>query len=260
MLTSALVEGFLTAKEARRLSPRTLEAYRQRLRVFVERFAELPTEPEQIEAYVAGYENAGQLDTHWRMLSNLYHWAVRRRKIDPADNPMIYAERPRLSRTVPRAFTEAELDRLFAYPHEGYARLMMRLLLRTGLRLGEAMSLHPSDECLRENVIVVEGKTGQREVPCDPELITVLRWMLPWPWKNARVASHTIIKAMRAAGIAGRRASAHTLRHTFARRYRGDTHNLAGIMWGHASKMLGHYRPYSIEDALEEYGQQEWAA
>jgi integrase len=259
MRTADAVSVFLTAK-ASVLSPRTLEGYTLRLNRFAGAFRDLPTEPEAIEGYCAQFTNPGQYDTHWRTIGTLYRWLVRRRKIDPSKNPMLYAERPRTRRQVPRAFTDDELRQLFAYPHEGYVRLLLRLLLRTGLRLGEAMSLHPTTDCLRELTIVVDGKTGPREVPCDPELITVLRWMLPWPWKNARVASHTVIKAMRAAGLTGKRASAHSLRHAFARRWRGDTHTLSGILWGHQSKMLGHYRPYNVDDAVDEYNGQTWAA
>jgi integrase len=259
MRTNEAVSMFLAAKSPI-LSPRTTEGYQLRLTRFAGAFRDLPTKPEPVEGYCAQFTNPGQYDTHWRTIGTMYRWLVRRRKLDPARNPMLYAERPRTRRQVPRAFTDAEIHQLFAHPHEGYVRLLLRLLLRTGLRLGEAMSLEASTECLRERTIVVTGKTGTREIPCDPELITVLRWMLPWPWKDARIASHTVILAMRAAGITGKRASAHTLRHTFARRWKGDTHTLAGIMWGHASKMLGLYRPYDVEASLDEYNGQTWAA
>jgi integrase len=259
MLTHEAVSTFLIAK-ASVVAPRTLEGYRLRLTRFAESFAHMPTEPEPLEAYCGEFANAGQRDTHWRTIGTLYRWLVRRRKINPADNPMLYAERPKVGRKVPRAFTDDELRQLFGHPHEGYVRLLMVLLLRTGLRLGEAMSLRSSAECLRDATIVISGKTGEREVPCDKEMLTVLRYMLPWPWKDALVASHMVARAMKAAGLTGRRASAHSLRHTFARRYKGDSHNLAGILWGHDSRMLGLYRPFNIDDCLEEYNSQSWVA
>lgn len=260
MLTGALVTEFLEAKKAKRLSPRTIEKYEWALGRFGETFPELPTEPEAIEGYSLQFSEAATLDTHWRSIATLYHWAVKRRKLGPEDNPMLYAERPVMQSKPARAFSIEEVQTIFAYPHSGYMRLLLRLLIRTGLRLGEAMSLEPSNECLRENTIIVHGKTGVREVPCDPELITVLRWMLPWPWKDARVASHRVIKAIRAAGLSGKRASAHTLRHSFARLYEGDSENLSGIMWGGPSKMLGRYRPYDVNRALKEYRRQSWIA
>lgn len=270
MQTADAVAAFLDAKSKRGLSPRTLEGYRGRLERFAQAYPVLPTEPEPVESHCAQFTNAETHDTHWRTITTLYRWLVKRRKIKPDDNPMPYAERPKLVRTVPRAFTDAEIAQLFAYPHDSRVRLLLRLMLRTGLRVGEAWLITP--DALREHIryvngravpeasIVVRGKTGEREVPCDPELVTVLRHTLPWPWKSPDIASAVVARAMRRAGLTGRRASAHTLRHTFARAWRGDSNALQGIMWGHASKMLDHYRPYAIHRVMDEYQQQEWIA
>ena len=258
MDTQEAIEAFLQAKRDRGLSPRTITGYAQRLARFALTHPELPTEPEPIEAYCARFTNADTHDTHWRTITTLYRWLVKRRKLPTEHNPMQYAERPLLERTVPRAFTKAELAQIFAYPHPSPVRLFLRLLFRCGLRIGEAWSLQP--EALRDETIVVSGKTGQREIPCDPDFIIALRFTLPWPWTSVASAGHAVTKGIRRSGVTGRRASAHSLRHSFARFYHGDSLNLQGILWGRASKQINRYRPYEVHRTMEEYQGQDWVA
>lgn len=87
---------------------------------------------------------------------------------------------------LPRTKTPEEWQKLFKcidtrYPTQARSHALIRLLYMTGVRVGEALSLHVTDiDFDRMKLRVRDGKTGERIVPLpdDAELRnTVERWL-----------------------------------------------------------------------------------
>lgn len=252
MQTSEALSLFLAAKEAKRLSPRTLQNYWYFARIITERFDTLPAAPEPLEAFITSRGPSDETrDTYWRFLRNVYRWLKRRRHI--AENPFDLMERPVLPRKIPRSLTREQLDRLLHdESHELPMRALLMLLADTGIRIGEALSA--TADRFTTHTIIVSGKVGDREVPISPEVKQmVLDYGLPWPWSSAQAAGWAIRKAFRRAGFSGKRASAHTIRHTFARLWAGDETTLDGIMGWSTPRMRKVYRPYDVSKAVREH-------
>jgi integrase/recombinase XerD len=117
-------------------------------------------------------------------------------------------------------------------------RVMLALLVDTGVRLGELLSMRW--EWIGEETFWVDGKTGRREVP----MSGWVRWALlgvELPWRSARggplTAKGVYLAVRRCLGRAGvRRGGPHLFRHTFARLYirgGGDQFSLQRIL-GHS--------------------------
>ena len=245
--TDALAK-FLDSCRAKGLAARTLEDYHYRLRDFARASPQLPSEPSEIEAYLLSRPwGPVTRETHYRNLCSFYGWLTKRRYIK--HNPMSDVDRPRFPRKVARALTPDEMHQLLHYPnYNRRIRTFLYLLADTGLRLGEALSLRP--ENIKAETVVVSGKTGEHEVPVSPHVRRMVVKVLPWPWSSRQAAVHAVCRAFNQAGINGERASAHTLRHTFVREWRGDESLLVGIMGWTSARMLQVYRPYDLERAI----------
>lgn len=135
---------------------------------------------------------------------------------------------------------------------------LLTLLARAGLRVSEALHLTLADVTLGERsgqCLIREGKGGkERRVPLGKEIRSVLRAYLGVRPQRAvsdlifisrtyaplspRDVQRLITSAARIAGLAGKRVTPHTLRHTFATRFLqqnpGDLATLAQIL-GHTA-------------------------
>ena len=160
--TVSAMEQFLTAKRARGLKYATLQNYRSRLTRFSERFSVLPMSPAGVEEHLLTI--AGPLNRHgeFRVLRTFYRWLKRQQKI--GRNPVEDLEPPVVPRTVARSLSRGELHQLTSYDHRPVDRAFLWLLIDTGLRIGEAVSIREPWQ-FRSGVVVVRGKVGEREVP-----------------------------------------------------------------------------------------------
>jgi len=172
------------------------------------------------------------------------------------------------------AFTQQQVRALLAQPNRTtFAGLrdhaVMLLLLDTGLRLNEAVSLTLADVDWSQSVVTVRHPKGgrQRQVPLGRAAKRAL-----WRYLDRRgevpgqdlifvtqtgdsLSPKTVQKAIqeygRRAGIEGVRCSPHTFRHTFATwwlRNGGDVFTLQRIL-GHSSlEMVKRYLSLSTED------------
>ena len=77
--------------------------------------------------------------------------------------------------------------------------------------------------------------------------------VLPWPWGSWQAAVLAVRRAFKSAGITGKRASAHPLRHTFVRMWEGDESLLVGILGWTSPRMLAVYRPYDLKRAVAQH-------
>lgn len=158
-------------------------------------------------------------------------------------SPGMLVRRARCGEPPPRALSDAEVERLLQVAAKGEERdeLLVRLLLETGLRLGEALALEVGDVDLGRGVINVRKAKGDR-----PRVAYVPQELVPrlaeWIRDRAgrlfpisgRHAQRRIGEFAREAGVV---ASAHALRHTVAMavyRKTGDLEVVRAAL-GHAS-------------------------
>ncbi|MBK9386568.1 MAG: tyrosine-type recombinase/integrase [Planctomycetes bacterium] len=158
-------------------------------------------------------------------------------------SPAMLVRRARCGEPPPRALSDAEVERLLAVATNGEARdeMLVRLLLGTGLRLGEALGLEVGDVDLARGVINVRRAKGDR-----PRTAYVPRELVPRlaDWIRDREGRLFPISGRHAQRVIGRMAreteisaSAHALRHTVATRVYARTGDLGVVqqVLGHAS-------------------------
>ena len=253
MLTADAIDSFLTSKRTKGLSERTLASYSYRLKVFARLQPELLTDPTSIESFLAktgpSLENR---ETYYRLLRNFYNVIVKRRLV--SSNPVLEIESPLLRPKLARSLAPEALNLLLTHPsHSPHIVAFLYLLADTGIRLSEALSVSAND--FGSGTVVVTGKTGEREVPISPLVRGMVLDALPWPWSSYQAAGLAVRRAFRRAGITGRRASAHTLRHTFVRLWDGDETLLQGILGWTSLRMMKIYRPYNLKRAIAQHAQ-----
>jgi len=176
--------------------------------------------------------------------------------------------------TLPKILTEEEIDRLLDEPNQRYYGphrdyLYMRLMLKTGLRAGEAVALRPEHVSLMHGKMMVrEGKGAKdRTLWIGEELLEELReWMERRPEsdyllptrKGTKVAtSHLRRSVKRYARKAGidevERVSPHTLRHTFATELYRETGKIRAVQkaLGHADLSTTMVYTHVVDEELE---------
>jgi integrase/recombinase XerD len=177
-----------------------------------------------------------------------------------AENPAASVQLPRRPRTLPRALSPAETERLIdaatgATPRSLRDRALVELLYGAGLRVSEAVGLEKSGVSLEERIVRVLGKGGkERLVPLGrPAAEAVRRYLAlgrphldrryrPELFLNARGGALTragafliLRKLADRAGLEPGRVHPHLLRHSFA------THLLeGGADLRSVQEMLGH--------------------
>jgi integrase/recombinase XerD len=257
------VDRFLLTLQARR-SPRTVDAYRRDLKAFAQfrDGAVGDATVEEIEAWLAGMRADGlasstvarrvsAVRTYFRHLVLI---GVR------SENPAASVQLPRRPRTLPRALSPAETERLIdaavgSTPRALRDRALVELLYGAGLRVSEAMGLEKGSVAIEERIVRVLGKGGkERLVPLGrPAAEAVRRYLAlgrphldrryrPELFLNARGGALTragafliLRKLAERAGLEPGRVHPHLLRHSFA------THLLeGGADLRSVQEMLGH--------------------
>jgi integrase/recombinase XerC len=285
---SRAIDGFQAyVADERRFSPRTVLAYRTDL----DRFADFwekefanesagkaplsKVDTLAVRSYLAHLHRARlsnrSLARHLSTLRSFFRWACREGHLEK--NPARGLPSPRIPRTLPRALTLPDTERLLAAEEEGLVpereRALFELLYATGLRVSEAAGLDLEDVDFSSRLVRVTGK-GSREriVPFGETAGEALREYLPSRaalrhgssgraarrrdedddpesgeplFVNARGGRLTtrsmarlLKRRLRAAGLP-EEISPHALRHTFA------THLLqAGADLRAIQELLGH--------------------
>lgn len=225
--TSEVVELYLDSRRSKGIAQRSIELYSSVLIRLAETEPELPIRPEPIEKFIAQFscQNSTRR-TYFRILKRFYRFLAKRYQIS---NPVELIETPKAPRKLVESLDPGELGRLLAVPLSSRDRAAILVMSGCGLRQGEARSLTPAD--IYADTIRVRGKTGERIVPASPSIITALLALHDNGADNAPIfwGSHVrrplgsagferlTKEAFQLAGITGKRASPHILRHTFAR-------------------------------------------
>lgn len=162
MRTEEAVSAFLGSCRGRGLSPLTIAWYRMILAKFQSKFKlRLPTRPEPIEAFLAQIAGPETRHAYFRGLRAFYHFTASRHPRLP--NPMVSVRAPRRRPKPPRTLTLPELGWLLAAPLSQRDRALLTLLIDTGARITEAISLNRDD--IGDDTIWVTGKTGKGRSP-----------------------------------------------------------------------------------------------
>ncbi len=276
-LSAAVSEYLKYVALQRNFSPQTVRAYRTDLARFCafweKEFANEPARSTPlsridrlaIRAHVASLHRAKlssrSLSRHLSALRSFFTWACREGACP--SNPAAGIPSPRTPKTLPRALTAADTDRLLsvedeAAPFPERDRAMFEFLYATGLRVSELSGVDLDDLDLSQRLVRVLGK-GKKEriVPFGVPAAQAIRRYLPS--RGALRAAHLsaedgeplfvnrlgsrltprsvarILKGrLREAGLPDR-ISPHALRHTFA------THLLsAGADLRSIQELLGH--------------------
>jgi integrase/recombinase XerD len=238
-LTKAYIDDFLVSRRARNCTPRTISWYKDLLSPFARVNPRLPLSSPQVERFLGALDARDETrHAYYRALRAFYTWLARR---EGCLNPMADVGQPRRRKKVPYSLSMAELLCLFAVTLCPRDRALLELLVDTGVRISEAINLTAED--VQDEVILVSGKTGERQVPLSPgvrehllalgkkgTLFTGTRGQL------TRSGAYRIVKlALARAGITAKKRGPHTLRHTFGRQYimaGGDLVSLQRIL-GH---------------------------
>ena len=257
------VERYLLSLQARR-SPRTVDAYRRDLAAlhsFLDKDVAQVT-PEELESWVATMRAEGlAASTIARRVSAVRAFFRHLVVIGMRDeNPAASVQLPRRARTLPRALSPAETERLIdaaigTTPRTLRDRALVELLYGAGLRVSEAVGLEKNGVALEERVVRVLGKGDkERLVPLGrPAAEAVRRYLAlgrphldrryrPELFLNARGGALTragafliLRKLADRAGLEPGRVHPHLLRHSFA------THLLeGGADLRSVQEMLGH--------------------
>jgi integrase/recombinase XerD len=170
------------------LSNNTLSSYRRDLRQFNEWLLKsegstiIQATRSTLQAYLGARLQQGQSPrSSARFLScarGFYHYLLREGSLDL--DPTLDVDSPRLGRPLPKALSEAEVDRLLQAPDldvvlELRDRTMLELLYACGLRVSELTSLQMVQLSMNQGVVRVFGKgSKERLVPVGEE---ALRWL-----------------------------------------------------------------------------------
>lgn len=211
------------------------------------------------------------IDNYWRGLSVFANWCYRRKLLN--ENPFDALPKPKRTRAErPSHFTREQVRAIVMEAKRSrnskWLLALVMILLDTGVRIGEAANLLVPDVDWDKKLLVVNGKTGSREVPFSGKTKFALstyvrkhRRALPSelhvfvntrgvPQPAGRMSENLRRLAQRA-GVEGPKLGAHTYRHTFAINYiknGGDAYSLQRILGHTTMKMTSIYTRMNSED------------
>lgn len=158
----------------------------------------------------------------------------------------------RKPRELPDYFTQEEAQALIRATDSAETRMVMRLMLRCGLRVSEALSLRPSDLRLDQepplvslpaDVVGNKAKVA-REIPIPADIIEFVRDRSSGKVRvrndklftiSRQAVGQGMKKAAEGAGIAAERVHPHAFRHTYGRHC-----VLSGVPVNVLQEWLGH--------------------
>ena len=280
-------EDFLARCEALNLAAGSVAWYRHILRALAEflgargAHALSDVTPALLREHLTGLRRAGQAsETVFRTYGGL-RCAFRfwKREGVLQDNPMERVERPRREHVRIRPFSPEQAARLIDMPDTRGVyglrdRAMMMLMLDSGLRISELLSLDAGRvDWLNCSVTVMGKGRKERSVPFSAKtgqaLLEYAQARSKGPVKSGQFflgktgkpmcrskARKLLLRYGRAAGIEGVRISPHTLHHTFAVLYirnGGDSFSLQEILGHSTLEMTRRYVNLASRDVAEQH-------
>ncbi len=251
------------------VSPNTVAWYRDSFRAFSGATETKTAITERIGQIRQRGVSATSVNTYLRCVNAFHRWATAEGHLK---GDRIHIPRLQQEQKVLETLRAEQIRRIVEYrprkvESERRAYTLACLLLDTGLRIDEALSLTRDDVDIDNRLLKVRGKGGkQRFVP----LSTGGRKVL-WRWMSERTQHHTalvfdtrsgtkpiyrnVLRQFKQLGtrlgITGVRFSFHTLRHTFAVNYirnGGDVFRLQRVLGHSTLEMTRRYVNLQTED------------
>jgi integrase/recombinase XerD len=274
-----LFDGFLLAKEADGLSPRTLEAYRLMFNGVVrdfppEKLADATSlTPQDFQEWVIDLRKrlaTATIDQRISKAKAFFNWCVREGFLE--SNPMGAIKRPKKN-WQPDPLSEDEVTILLDATRYSWAsvrdRAIVCIMLDSGIRNSELCHLKLEDVTLKTGEVKIRGGKGgkDRTVLIGKRAKEALwRWMMQRP-EEAEYLFCTIhgkpIKRNRMSVIVRRlgervniRTYPHRLRHTFALLFLkggGDPYTLQYLLGHEDMTTVREYVKIAAQDAKEMY-------
>ena len=249
----------------RRLSPRTLAAYRRDLADFLswcdERDIRAPqaVDPQHVRNFAAERHRRGlspkSLQRHLSALRSWFRYLLREAQV--SSNPAEGVRAPRVRRRLPTTLDVDQLTRLLDLPGDAPLdrrdKAMMELFYSSGLRLAELVGLDVLDANAADDLLEVSGKGGKtRRVPIGRMARSALdRWLMARD-QLARTDENALFVSQRGGRLSPRTVEArlrlraieqgmpsnvhpHMLRHSFASHLLESSGDLRAVQ-----ELLGH--------------------
>lgn len=221
--TDYYVDQFIADCEKRALSQAAISQYRWGLKKLEMYCPIMPrTEGEIVEALYAPNLSLESRRDLRKVYRRFFRWVKKRHGLE---DPTADLDRLPKSRTLPRVLSLEEIDRLLAAADTERDELVLRVLLDSGVRIGELANMRKGD--IQPGLIRVDGKAGERQVPLRQDLCQRIRklgdrnyvWVGRWGPMTVYGLKLLVVRLFGKAGIDGPKASAHTLRHSFSTWY-----------------------------------------
>lgn len=253
---SALLKRFSEELRLQGYGSKTRKNYVGHLRRFLERFPAAATAmtTEHVRQHLLQLQAAGTSVSYRHQAISAIRLAAR---ILDRDVAIESIRRPKRPRPLPNVLSPADVRRILDAPTHPRHRLALVLIYSAGLRVGEVVRLRAGDIDTERRLIHVRGGKGRKDRytllsqraarALEPILVRSLPddWIFPGARPGRHLTTRTIQKvfhrALRNAGVT-KRATVHTLRHSFA------THLLEnGVSLRHIQTLLGHSSPKTTE-------------
>lgn len=270
MNINEVLNDFLRSKRAAGLSPRTIEWYERLICVYLKWVDGVGADwlsPDDLEEFIDFERGRGlkdnSIDAYWRSLVTFFRWIKKRRRslLDGNIPPTEILDRPKVRPVRPRQADYVAVCKLIASIAPANwldyrDRALIQLMLSTGLRVEEVISLHGDRVNLSERFILVEnGKGGKdRLVPFDGDFaITFTAYIYnhptgggdllflagdKWYRPTGQGMTTTGVRLMlrrRCDGADVKYINPHSIRHLFAIKALND-----GVQLSAVSTILGH--------------------
>lgn len=262
--TDQALSEFINSRISANLSPRTIEWYEDRLRPFVKSCPNLPQRPEPIEDFLAGVQSSPETKRDsFNALRTFFKFICQRHRIS---NPMEAVIPPRRPKTRMATLEANELMMLLQLADNLRDTAILTLIMDNGMRAGEVCSLLKHN--IKQETVLVCGKTGWREVPISDETRELLLQLAAqsvddYVFHNdhgkpiSRFSIYRIVrKYMERAGIKGPKLGSHRIRHGFGKNFLvegGDLRSLQEIM-GHSDvKTTQKYATLNLTDIIKKH-------
>ena len=228
MLTKYAANEFMKSRLLLDVSPKTIESYEWAMAKMLAVFPnELPETPEEMHAVFTAFPNLApnSRKSLWQRLKTFCLWLEKRYQITylMKDIPP-----PRTRRKLPRTLSQDQVRHLLASIDDERDYAIFVLLLDTGIRSGELVSI--TRDSLSSHAVKVSGKTGDRVVPLSPGVFELVERQGDEGGLWKRRGGHRgylgnwglqrlVRRQLRRAGFKPPKLGPHLLRHTFATQY-----------------------------------------
>jgi len=272
--TKAAVNDFLHSRQALNLSQESINWYQAKLQRFARFCPKLPKDPRPIEAFLASLKpseatkqySLSTKQNQFNALRALFRFISERHG---SRNPMAKMHPPRGdSDEEPMATLEAdELMSLLYSATTLRDKVILTLLVDTGMRSGELAGLHKQD--IEAEMVTVRGKSGKRQIPISDETRRLLLSLIIAEDSKDEYVFHghkgpltrngvyrIVHGHMKSASIKGPKLGPHRIRHGFGKNYLvngGDLRSLQVLMGHKRITTTQKYTTFISKDIIEKH-------